>query len=243
MKLKEEIQEIKRLMGEATVSSNAGSYETPLPVDTPVELEGEIISVEIGDDAPEVDMVDLSSTDEYEDMGHGCQSSGEAHPDMSHEEWSDEEDVDLTDVFNSLGLFTETTINEQDDDENSPQVAEDPPVPDTSSTKEDEDWTGTTQDDMEKPILIQNLPVLAVDLEDYLNTLKNDIKNCEDGCNDIEVAKRVKAFFEDTLTSKFGLNMKTIDTAHWKGGGNLKVDDDGGIQLKPGDKIRAMTTI
>ena len=218
-------------MGEATVSSNAGSYETPLPVDIPVELEGEIISVEIGDDAPEVDMVDLSSTDEYEDMGHGGQSCGEAHPDISHEEWSDEEDVDLTDVFNSLGLFTETTINEQDDedkDERGPYVTRKPEQEARQPVK---------------PILIQNLPVLAVDLEDYLNTLKNDIKNCEDGCNDIEVAKRVKSFFEDTLTSKFGLNMKTIDTALWKGGGNLKVDDDGGIQLKPGDKIRAMTTI
>ena len=214
MKLKEEIQEIKRLMGEATVSSNAGSYETPLPVDTPVELEGGIISVEIGDDAPEVDMVDLSSTDEYEDMGHGCQSCGEAHPDMSHEEWSDEEDVDLTDVFNSLGLFTETTINEQDDDENSPQVAEDPPVPDTSSTKEDEDWTGTTQDDMEKPILIQNLPFLAKNLEIMLSLVKKDIKKCEDGCNDIEVAKHLKDRFNFNLTRIWGMDMKTIDTVN-----------------------------
>jgi len=72
MKLQEQLKEIKRLMSEATSSSSAGSYEAPLPVDAPEEIDT-IVSVEIMDDAPEVDVVDITMSDDMEP----CPTCGE----------------------------------------------------------------------------------------------------------------------------------------------------------------------
>ena len=99
MRLQEQIQEIKRLMMEATSSSSSGSYEAPLPVDTPEEV-GTVISVEVMDDAPEVDVVDITMSDDMEP----CPNCGEPECPGCEDQM-----MDLEDVFNSLGLFTETT--------------------------------------------------------------------------------------------------------------------------------------
>jgi hypothetical protein len=104
MRLQEQIQEIKRLMMEATSSSSSGSYEAPMGFDDSVQT-GEIIGTEIMDDAPEVTVVDMTVSDDVEP----CPTCGEAECPGHDDEYMDEEDVDLTDVFNSLGLFTETT--------------------------------------------------------------------------------------------------------------------------------------
>lgn len=104
MKLQEQIQEIKRLMMEATSSSSAGSYEAPLPVDAPEEI-GAVVSVEVMDDAPEVDIVDITMSDDMEP----CPNCGEPECPGCEDEY-----MDLEDVFNSLNLFTETTIKEQE---------------------------------------------------------------------------------------------------------------------------------
>ena len=104
MKLQEQIQEIKRLMMEATSSSSSGSYEAPLPVDAPEEV-GTVISVEVMDDAPEVDVVDITMSDDMEP----CPNCGEPECPGCEDEY-----MDLEDVFNSLNLFTETTIKEQE---------------------------------------------------------------------------------------------------------------------------------
>ena len=104
MKLQEQLKEIKRLMLEATASSSAGSYEAPLPVDAPEEV-GSVISVEVMDDAPEVDVVDITMSDDMEP----CPDCGEPECPGCEDEY-----MDLEDVFNSLNLFTETTIKEQE---------------------------------------------------------------------------------------------------------------------------------
>ena len=101
MRLQEQIQEIKRLMMEATSSSSSGSYEAPLPVDAPEEV-GTVISVEVMDDAPEVDVVDITMSDDMEP----CPDCGEPECPGCEDE---DQMMDLEDVFNSLGLFTETT--------------------------------------------------------------------------------------------------------------------------------------
>ena len=110
MKLKEQVKEIKRLMREATSSSNSGSYEAPLPVDAPEGLET-IVSVEIMDGAPEVEEVDITMTDDVET----CPTCGEMECPGHDDEVMDTEEIDLQDVFNSLGLFTETTLKEDTD--------------------------------------------------------------------------------------------------------------------------------
>ena len=105
MKLQEQIKEIKRLMLEATSSSSAGSYEAPLPVDAPEEI-GTVVSVEVMDDAPEVDIVDITMSDDMDP----CTNCGEPECPGCEDEYMDEDQMmDLEDVFNSLGLFTETT--------------------------------------------------------------------------------------------------------------------------------------
>ena len=112
MKLQEQLKEIKRLMSEATSSSSAGSYEAPLPVDTPEEV-GTVISVEVMDDAPEVDVVDITMSDDMDP----CPTCGESECPGHDDEYMDEDQMmDLEDVFNSLGLFTETTIKEDEMD-------------------------------------------------------------------------------------------------------------------------------
>lgn len=121
MKLQEQLKEIKRLMTEATSSSNAGSYEAPLPVDAPEELET-IVSVEIMDDAPEVDVVDITMGDDM-DL---CPNCGEPECPGCEDEYMDEDQtMDLEDVFNSLGLFTETTIKEDEMDTLEKEQSED----------------------------------------------------------------------------------------------------------------------
>ena len=106
MKLQEQLKEIKRLMSEATSSSSAGSYEAPLPVDAPEEI-GTVVSVEVMDDAPEVDVVDITMSDDMEP----CPDCGEPECPGCEDQM-----MDLEDVFNSLGLFTETTIKEDEMD-------------------------------------------------------------------------------------------------------------------------------
>ena len=117
MRLQEQIQEIKRLMTEATSSSSSGSYEAPMGFDDSVqtgeiigteimddapEEVGTVISVEVMDDAPEVDVVDITMSDDMEP----CPDCGEPECPGCEDE---DQMMDLEDVFNSLGLFTETT--------------------------------------------------------------------------------------------------------------------------------------
>jgi hypothetical protein len=111
MRLQEQLKEIKRLMTEATASSSSGSYEVPMGFDEPVET-GELIGTEIMDDAPEVTVVDITASDDVET----CPTCGEAECPGHDDEYTDEEDVDLTDVFNALGLFSETTLKEDEMD-------------------------------------------------------------------------------------------------------------------------------
>ena len=86
--LNEEIQNFKRLTTEATTTASSGPYEVPMGFDVPNEepvcVGDTLTGSEVSMEAPEVDVVDITDS-------------------------SDDIVIDFDEVFNSLGMFENTT--------------------------------------------------------------------------------------------------------------------------------------
>ena len=103
--ISEEIQEFKRLIGEATSTANSGAYEQPLgfnqsqPITTCPQTGQPLVGSEMGTNAPTVDMVDISTPSLGSPTGIPTPTGQPGFDDMpylsSHpSEWSFEGDED-----------------------------------------------------------------------------------------------------------------------------------------------------
>tara|TARA_R110000787_G_scaffold155819_6_gene269641 strand:+ start:5778 stop:6140 length:363 start_codon:yes stop_codon:yes gene_type:complete len=114
--LEEQLKKFKKLaLMEATSASSSGSYEQPMSFESDVkESEEDFIGLTIADDAPQIDVVDITKKEDQNDINidadiedfeldlEGSDIDVDVHLSSPSEE-EDEEDELLT-LMNTLGL-------------------------------------------------------------------------------------------------------------------------------------------